>query len=230
MMLCDSLYTQQRSDLLKLFLLESEKDNYARTYPMIISSIKTAWCKKIAADEMIKVDDNQKRIDSVLALSTKLEKADIGTPLIRLPFDASLYRLDTVANIDSFILNLKAKFPNKALIIDFWATWCAPCIADMPFSKSLHQKNKDLPVEYIYLCTTSSSSIDIWKNRIGEMQIPGTHIYVNDKIIARLKTVLNAEGGFPTYVVIDVNGKVNKSKITRMEALDRESLKKNVGL
>ncbi|WDF80062.1 TlpA disulfide reductase family protein [Mucilaginibacter sp. KACC 22773] len=230
MMLCDSLYTQQRSDLLKLFLLESEKDNYARTYPMIISSIKTAWCKKIAADEMIKVDDNQKRIDSVLALSTKLEKADIGTPLIRLPFDASLYQLDTIANIDSFILNLKAKFPNKALIIDFWATWCAPCIADMPFSKSLHQKNKDLPVEYIYLCTTSSSSIDIWKNRIGEMQIPGTHIYVNDKIIARLKTVLNAEGGFPTYVVIDVNGKVNKSKITRMEALDRESLKKNVGL
>jgi thiol-disulfide isomerase/thioredoxin len=230
MMLCDSLYTQQRSDLLKLFLLESEKDNYARTYPMIISSIKTAWCKKIAADEMIKVDDNQKRIDSVLALSTKLEKADIGTPLIRLPFDASLYQLDTIANIDSFILNLKAKFPNKALIIDFWATWCAPCIADMPFSKSLHQKNKDLPVEYIYLCTTSSSSIDIWKNRIGEMQIPGTHIYVNDKIIARLKTALNAEGGFPTYVVIDVNGKVNKSKITRMEALDRESLKKNVGL
>jgi hypothetical protein len=42
--------------------------------------------------------------------------------------------------------------------------------------------------------------------------------------------VLNAEGGFPTYVVIDVNGKVNKSKITRMEALDRESLKKTVGL
>lgn len=230
LMLFDSLYTRQRSDLLKLFLLESEKDNYARSYPIIINSIKTAWCKKIAADQMTKVDANQKRIDSVLALSTKLENADIGTPLMRLPFDAGLYQLDTVANIDNFILNLKSKFANKALIIDFWATWCAPCIADMPFSKSLHEKNKDLPVEYIYLCTTSSSSVDIWKNRVGEMQIPGTHIYVNDKIIARLKTVLNAEGGFPTYVVIDVNGKVNKSKITRMEALDRESLKKTVGL
>jgi len=230
MKLFDSLYTQQRSDLLKLFLLESEKDSYAQSYPLIINSIKTNWCKKIATNELTKVNANQKRIDSLFALSKKLERADIGTPLMRLPFDASLYQLDTVTSIDDFILNLKSKFPNKALIIDFWATWCTPCLADLPYSKSLHEKNKDLPIEYIYLCTTSGSSIALWKNRIGDMQIPGTHIYVNDKIIARLKTAFNSEGGFPTYVVIDINGKVNQKIITRMQGLDRDSVKKIVGL
>jgi len=62
------------------------------------------------------------------------------------------------------------------------------------------------------------------------MQIPGTHIYVNDKIIARLRTAFNAEGGFPTYVVVDINGKINQKKISFMGALDRDSMKKTVGL
>ncbi|MBL4675856.1 MAG: redoxin family protein [Mucilaginibacter sp.] len=230
LMLFDSLYTPQRSDVLKLILLEQEKDNYKLSYPAIINSLKTGWCKKIAAAELARVDANQKRVDSLFALSKKLDKSDIGTPLLQLPFDASLYQLDTLANVDNFLRSLRSKFPNKALVIDFWATWCAPCIADMPYSKNLHQNNKDLPVEYIYLCTSSGSNINTWKNRIGDLGIPGTHIFVNDKIIDKLKSALNASSGFPAYVVTDVNGKIRLSGITSIGGLDKESLKKAVGL
>lgn len=57
------------------------------------------------------------------------------------------------------MLNLKLKFPNKALIIDFWATWCVPCLGDLPNSKKLYEANKDLPVEYVYICTRGGSNI-----------------------------------------------------------------------
>jgi len=228
--LSDSLYTQQKSDILKLYFLGSEKDSFSESYPKIINSIQTKWCKKIATDELANAIISQKKIDSLFAVSKKLETADIGTPLMKLPFDANLYQLDTLTNIDDFILNLKSKFSKKALIIDFWATWCAPCLSDLPFSKKLHEENKDLPIEYIYLCTNSGSNIDIWKNRVAGLQIPGTHIFVNEKIIAQLKTVFNAESGFPSYVVVDVNGKVNPKTITRMEFLDRDNAKKVTGL
>jgi thiol-disulfide isomerase/thioredoxin len=228
--LFDSLYTPQRADILKVKQLETEKDNFATSYPLIINSIQTKWCKKIAEVELTRALNNQKKIDSLFALSKKIEKSDIGMPLLQTPFGASLYQLDKINNIEDFLVNLKLKFPNKAFVIDFWATWCAPCLSDLPSSVKLHAANKDLPIEYIYLCTTGGSNMTLWKNKVADLEIPGTHIFVNDKIISNLMTYLNAEGGFPTYVVIDKDGKIKPKAITRMEALDRESLKKVTGL
>ena len=37
----------------------------------------------------------------------------------------------------------------KVVVIDFWATWCGPCIAEMPHMKKLYNAYKDEGVEFI---------------------------------------------------------------------------------
>lgn len=228
--LLDSLYTPQKSAILKLVSLDSEKDVFAKSYATIISSMQSQWTKKVAHNELIKATNNQKRIDQLLASTTKIETVSIGTPLSKLAFDAELFELKELKTVDDFILNLKQKFPNKALIIDFWATWCGPCLSDLPKSKKLHEANKDLPVAYVYICTSSSSNLQLWKQKVADLQIPGTHVFVDDKIVSQLKEMLNANTGFPAYVVMDVNGKINSKIISHMGSLNRESLKKAIGL
>jgi thiol-disulfide isomerase/thioredoxin len=230
--LIDSLYKPPKSDIFKIFLLDKGKNAFSQTYPEIIKSMKTDWCRNIAMGELKQATLKQKQIDSLLANQTKIKESNlfIGKPLGSLSFNANLYRLDNIKNLDDFIVNLKSRFVNKALVIDFWATWCVPCLKELPASKKLEESNKDLPIEFIYICTNSSSNVTVWKNKIADLQLPGTHIFADDKLVSELQRKFNSEGGFPTYVVIDINGNLKPKAIEWMHTLDRDKLKNAVGL
>lgn len=131
---------------------------------------------------------------------------NFGKFIVEFPFGARLYENQFIKAEDLYD-NMKNQCKGKAIYVDFWATWCQPCIQEMHHNKMLYAETRGLPVVFIYICTADETNINTWITRISILKQPGIHIFMKDEVLRDLLKVLNTTGGFPTHVFIDKNGK-----------------------
>ncbi len=89
------------------------------------------------------------------------------------------------------------------MLIDFWVTWCPPCVKGIPHLKELHKKYKDRNFEIIGISLDNKK--DLVDKYIAKEQIKWKMIYSGkawaDDIARNYKVNL-----IPSYWVIDKNG------------------------
>lgn len=77
----------------------------------------------------------------MLAASSALGLAATGARAALLPADPVFGR--TLIDLDGRSVAL-ADYRGRPLLLNFWASWCAPCVREMPLLESLHHKYADV--------------------------------------------------------------------------------------
>jgi thiol-disulfide isomerase/thioredoxin len=111
------------------------------------------------------------------------------------------------------LTNLLAKYKGKVVYLDIWATWCVPCIANMPSAAKLREKLRGKDVVFIYACLNSPSQTN-WKNLIADQKIEGENYFFDPGQSASIGKSLNIKA-FPTYALIDKNGNIINNNATK---------------
>ncbi|MGJ1224346.1 TlpA family protein disulfide reductase [Sphingobacterium siyangense] len=96
---------------------------------------------------------------------------------------------------------------SKYLVLDFWGTWCVPCISAMPKTKLIVEEVKST-ASFVGVCFDKGDKFDLAKTILDDKGVNWPQIYVDmnqktNSIVFELEVSI-----FPTYIVIDRDGKI----------------------
>ncbi len=139
-------------------------------------------------------------IDHKYVSMFKMRKSSIsGTPF---PDGVNLF--DLSGNKVDF-----AKFRGKYVYVDMWASWCVPCIREIPHLKSLE---KDLQSnDVVFVSISIDTKEDAWKKKAAALGLDGNQLINKDN---KLGEALNVSG-IPFFIIYDKEGKLYKYNAPR---------------
>ena len=141
---------------------------------------------------------------SVMYLNEVIDAPELKKPSSRemkvttIDFESNMLQFSDLENNIFSIQNFKG----KNLFINYWATWCNPCLAEMPYMAELYERYKDEEdIIFLYL---SREKLETIKDYIPKdeslQQLPIYKIVTDDEFFAT--------SGIPTTFIVNSDGEV----------------------
>ena len=106
-----------------------------------------------------------------------------------------------------------SRFRGQKVLLNFWATWCPPCIEELPLLDSFHQQNKDKNWLVLGLAVDQPSAVRAWLAArplhfpVGMAGLGGTTLS---------KSLGNEAGSLPFSVVFGASGNIVQRKVGKV--------------
>jgi thiol-disulfide isomerase/thioredoxin len=117
----------------------------------------------------------------------------------------AIINTNPITEADSIFNKITAKYAGKVVYLDFWATWCGPCRAEMPDAQKLRRQFAGKDVVFLYLGVESEAKT--WKALISELNIQGEHFLLNNNQFNAISEKFSING-IPRYLLIDKGSQV----------------------
>ena len=180
---------------------------------------KAAFDAKLAAakSELKGYKDQAKNLDSIInVMDARNDEMFFG--YIESNYEAmheTLTRLGKgkaspmFANYENFkggktsLADLKGKY----VYIDVWATWCAPCKAEIPALKALEKEFMGKNIQFVSISVDKPEAHETWKKMVADEQLSGIQLYADNNFESQfiLDYGINS---IPRFILIDGAGNI----------------------
>lgn len=111
----------------------------------------------------------------------------------------------TAQHPDSTLISLK-DLRGKVVYIDVWATWCGPCLRELPYLEKMHERFGDR--EDVALVSVSIDSDRAkWQEMVKEKEMEGLQLWIEEAWDSKLNEDYLITG-IPRFILIDKKGNI----------------------
>lgn len=138
----------------------------------------------------------------------KKENVEVGEIIERTPEQISSMRemapKFTFASIDGNEVSLD-DLKGKYVYIDIWATWCQPCLVQIPAMKEMEEKYRDTDIEFVSISVDSERDKPKWQKMINDRGMSGLQLYAGRGTSFHQDYKISS---IPRFVLIGKNGEL----------------------
>lgn len=97
-------------------------------------------------------------------------------------------------------------YKGKIVVVDVWATWCAPCKKEMPYLKKIEEELHGQDVVFMAICVGAAIEKNIWKKMIEKEKPAGIQLFAGSWTTGfaddyKIRAV-------PRFMIFDKEGKI----------------------